>query len=99
MDFDFKGTFDNLTQGKRVHRYKLVDGFLFKDGRACVGIGHFGVPKTLDLLNEQFFWPKMKHYVERICRCLIQASQIHNWSVDGYFYGLCVGTAQEQKRT
>ena len=68
MDFDFKGTFDNLTQGKRVHRYKLVDGFLFKDGRACVGIGHFGVPKTLDLLNEQFFWPKMKHYVERICR-------------------------------
>ncbi|XP_049405104.1 uncharacterized protein LOC125868519 [Solanum stenotomum] len=88
MDSDFKDTFDNLCQGKRVDRYQLVDGFLFKDGRACVPMsswrelfvkeahsgglmGHFGVPKTLDILKEQFFWPKMKHDVERICgQCL-----------------------------
>ena len=28
--------FDNLTKGMRVDRYQLVDGFLFKYGRACV---------------------------------------------------------------
>jgi hypothetical protein len=33
--------------------------------------GHFGVRKTLDVLHEHFFWPKMKHDVERVCaRCI-----------------------------
>uniref|UniRef100_A0A2N9FMT4 Integrase catalytic domain-containing protein n=1 Tax=Fagus sylvatica TaxID=28930 RepID=A0A2N9FMT4_FAGSY len=32
---------------------------------------HFGVKKTLDILHEHFFWPKMKKDVNRICgRCI-----------------------------
>uniref|UniRef100_A0A2N9FIN0 Reverse transcriptase n=1 Tax=Fagus sylvatica TaxID=28930 RepID=A0A2N9FIN0_FAGSY len=30
-------------------------------------MGHFGVKKTLDILHEHFFWPKMKKDVNRIC--------------------------------
>ena len=40
---------------------------------ACGGglMSHFGVRKTLDVLHEHFFWPKMKHDVERACaRCI-----------------------------
>uniref|UniRef100_A0A2N9I7U7 Integrase catalytic domain-containing protein n=1 Tax=Fagus sylvatica TaxID=28930 RepID=A0A2N9I7U7_FAGSY len=34
-------------------------------------MGHFGVKKTLDILHEHFFWPKMKRDVNRICgRCI-----------------------------
>ena len=34
-------------------------------------MGHFGVRKTLDVLQEHFFWPKMKRDVERVCaRCV-----------------------------
>ena len=34
-------------------------------------MGHFGVRKTLDVLHEYFFWPKMKRDVERACaRCI-----------------------------
>ena len=30
-------------------------------------ISHFGVRKTLDMLHEQLFWPKMKQDVEKAC--------------------------------
>jgi hypothetical protein len=34
-------------------------------------MGHFGVRKTLDILHEHFFWPKMKRDVKRVCaRCI-----------------------------
>ena len=34
-------------------------------------MGHFGVRKTLDMLYEHFFWPKMKRDVERAyARCI-----------------------------
>jgi hypothetical protein len=34
-------------------------------------MGHFDVRKTLDVLHEHFFLPKMKHDVERVCtRCV-----------------------------
>ncbi|XP_062115055.1 uncharacterized protein LOC133829215 [Humulus lupulus] len=34
-------------------------------------MGHFGVAKTLVMLQEHFFWPHMKRDVERICgRCV-----------------------------
>ena len=34
-------------------------------------MGHFGVRKTLDVLHEHFFLPKMKRDVERVCaRCV-----------------------------
>ena len=32
---------------------------------------HFGVAKTIGVLQEHFYWPHMKRYVERICeRCI-----------------------------
>uniref|UniRef100_A0A2N9I8K8 Reverse transcriptase n=1 Tax=Fagus sylvatica TaxID=28930 RepID=A0A2N9I8K8_FAGSY len=34
-------------------------------------MSHFGVRKTLDVLHEHLFWPKMKRDVERVCsRCV-----------------------------
>ncbi|KAA3484962.1 Transposon Ty3-I Gag-Pol polyprotein [Gossypium australe] len=34
-------------------------------------MGHFGVAKTLAMLQEQFFWPRMKRDVERVYdRCM-----------------------------
>ena len=34
-------------------------------------MGHFGVRKSLDVLHELFFWPKMKRDEERACaRCI-----------------------------
>ena len=34
-------------------------------------MGHFGIRKTLEVLHEHFFWPKMKHDVARVCsRCI-----------------------------
>ena len=34
-------------------------------------MGHFGVAKTLAVLQEHFYWPHMKRDVERICgRCV-----------------------------
>ena len=34
-------------------------------------MGHFGITKTLAILHEHFYWPKMKRDVERICdQCL-----------------------------
>ena len=34
-------------------------------------MGHFGAKKTLDILHEHLFWPKMKKDVNRICgRCI-----------------------------
>ena len=31
-------------------------------------IGHFGVKKTLDVLSDHFFWPRLKRDVERLCQ-------------------------------
>jgi hypothetical protein len=30
-------------------------------------MGHFRVAKTLDVLHEHFYWPKMKRNVQQIC--------------------------------
>jgi hypothetical protein len=35
------------------------------------GMGHFGVRKTLEILHEHFFWPRMRRDVTQICgRCI-----------------------------
>jgi len=39
-------------------------------------MGHFGVRKTLDVLHEHFFWPKMKRDVERACARCITCRQV-----------------------
>ncbi|KAK8669782.1 hypothetical protein V6N13_104551 [Hibiscus sabdariffa] len=44
---------------------------LVKEAHGGGLMGHFGVTKTLDMLREHFFWPKMRRDVERMCdRCI-----------------------------
>lgn len=38
-------------------------------------MGHFGIRKTLDVLNEHFFWPHMKRDVGRLCEKCITCKQ------------------------
>lgn len=38
-------------------------------------MGHFGVAKTLEILTEHFYWPKMKVDVERVCSRYIKWKQ------------------------
>ncbi|TKC11713.1 hypothetical protein FA727_23770 [Robertmurraya kyonggiensis] len=44
---------------------------LVREGHGGGLMGHFGVFKTLSLLQEHFYWPNMRRDVEKICeRCL-----------------------------
>jgi hypothetical protein len=38
-------------------------------------MGHFGVKKTLEILQEHFYWPKMKHDVQSVCDKCISCKQ------------------------
>ena len=34
-------------------------------------MGHFGIAKTLGVLSEYFYWPKMRRDIEHLCdKCL-----------------------------
>jgi hypothetical protein len=58
----------------------LMDSYFEKISYACLLVqeshggglmGHFGVAKTLAILQGHFYWPHMKRDVERICgRCV-----------------------------
>ncbi|CAN4093499.1 unnamed protein product [Withania somnifera] len=43
-------------------------------------MGHFGVAKTLDILYEQFYWPKMRRDVEHVCSQCLQCKQAKSTS-------------------
>ncbi|WMV37544.1 hypothetical protein MTR67_030929 [Solanum verrucosum] len=55
--------------------HELMERVICQGGYSGGLIGHFGVPKTLDILKEQFFWPKMKHDVEMICGQCLECKQ------------------------
>ena len=44
-------------------------------------MGHFGIAKTLDVLQEHFFWPNMRNDVTKYCAncitCLQAKSKVH----------------------
>ena len=43
-----------------------------KEAHAGGLMGHFGVQKTLDMLQEHFYWPHMKHDVHKFCeQCIV----------------------------
>jgi hypothetical protein len=46
-------------------------GLLVHEAHGGGLMGHFGVRKTLEILHEHFFWPRMRRDVTRICgRCI-----------------------------
>ena len=48
-----------------------IRDLLVKESHGGGLMGHFGVAKTLGVLQEHFYWPHMKRDVERICgRCI-----------------------------
>jgi hypothetical protein len=54
---------------------------LLQESHASGLAGHFGVQKTLDMLGDHFFWPHMRHdvqrYVERCTTCLKAKSRLN----------------------
>ena len=45
---------------------------LVKESHAGGLMGHFGIKKTLETLQEHFYWPKMKHDVYKFCEhCIV----------------------------
>ncbi|KAH0716655.1 hypothetical protein KY290_012917 [Solanum tuberosum] len=49
---------------------------LFVREAHCGGLmGHFGVPKTLGILSEHFYWPSMRKDVEKVCSYCLECKQ------------------------
>ena len=49
-------------------------------------MGHFGVAKTLAMLQEHFYWPHMKRDVERICGRCVTCRQVKSGVQPNGFY-------------
>ena len=84
-DFDFgeiykaceKGTFKTYSrddgflfkEGKLCIPQGSTRELLIKEAHGVDLMGNFGIAKTLAILQEQLYWPKMKRDVERLCEC------------------------------
>ena len=79
VDDPFTAKLSNAATG--MHNVSHENGFWFVDGRLFVPnvkhirellfrlahdkLGHFGVPKSLHVLRDSFYWPKMRRDLER----------------------------------
>ena len=87
MDSNFDDLFKNYTKGacgkfylhdgflfrenKLCIPHSSLRELLVREAHGGGLMGHFGIAKTLGVLHEHFFWPRMKCDVERICaRCV-----------------------------
>ena len=87
-DPHFGDLYQQLQQGQQPAKFDfwLKDGFLFKGPKLCVpkcslrelmiveqhNLGHFGKSKTLEFLNQDYFWPGMTKDVEQhVQRCQV----------------------------
>ena len=65
------GSFGIMTICSKKKRLCVPKGsirrFLVKEAHAEGLMGHFGVQKTLNMLQEHFYWPHMKHDVHKLC--------------------------------
>jgi len=53
----------------------------------CGGLmGHFGIDKTLSILNEHFFWPNMKKDVAKLCKACLACKQAKSKSMPHGLY-------------
>ena len=59
-----------------------IQMFLVKKAHEGGFMGHFGITKTLSLLGDKFFWPKMKkdvvNYCERCITCKKSKSRVES---------------------
>jgi hypothetical protein len=75
-DQEFDHTYNTLLEGKKVPNFHLQDALLCKLGYLCVPsserarmiweahysrvAGHFGVEKTMAVLQKYFYWPNLR---------------------------------------
>ncbi|KAA3484038.1 Transposon Ty3-I Gag-Pol polyprotein [Gossypium australe] len=58
--------------GKLCIPQSSIQDLLVNEAHSGGLMGHFGVGKTLEMLQEHFFWPRMKRDVERVCaQCVL----------------------------
>ncbi|XP_060200325.1 uncharacterized protein LOC132628570 [Lycium barbarum] len=70
-DVDFGKVFGECQEWKTLCTYVSWRELLVKEAHNGGLMGHFGVSKTLVILSEHLFWPKMIRDVKKICaRCL-----------------------------
>ncbi|RVW90958.1 Retrovirus-related Pol polyprotein from transposon 17.6 [Vitis vinifera] len=68
---EFIRTFPYVIRYKQGKENIVVDALSRRESHGGGLMGHFGVAKTLAILQEHFYWPHMKRDVERICgRCV-----------------------------
>jgi len=83
-DPEFGSTYQTLLEGKQVPNFHLQDALLCHLGHICVPssecakmiweayyswvTGHFGVEKTISILQKYFYWPKLRQDVGKYIR-------------------------------
>ncbi|XP_070046737.1 uncharacterized protein [Nicotiana tomentosiformis] len=69
-------TFSYVISYKQGKENIVVDALSRRLEAHCGGLmGHFGVPKTLDILAENLFWPVMRKDIERMCAQCLECKQ------------------------
>ncbi|XP_060210611.1 uncharacterized protein LOC132637556 [Lycium barbarum] len=72
---EFIETFPYVIAYKQGKENVVADALSRREAH-CGGLtGHFGVPKTLDILVEHFFWPGMRKDVEKVCSQCLECKQ------------------------
>jgi hypothetical protein len=60
-------TFGKFKENKLCVPASSLHELLVREAHEGGLMSHFGVAKTLDVLHEHFYWPKMKMDVQQIC--------------------------------
>ncbi|KAH0691449.1 hypothetical protein KY289_018807 [Solanum tuberosum] len=62
---------------------------LFVREAHCGGLmGHFGVPKTLEILSDHFYWPSMRKDVEKVCSYCLECKHAKSRTLPHGLYTL-----------
>ncbi|XP_060202503.1 uncharacterized protein LOC132630942 [Lycium barbarum] len=72
---EFIETFPYVIAYKQGKENVVADALSRREAHCGGLMGHFGVPKTLDILAEHFFWPGMQKDVEKVCSQCLECKQ------------------------
>ncbi|XP_060196232.1 uncharacterized protein LOC132625623, partial [Lycium barbarum] len=72
---EFIETFPYVIAYKQGKENVVADALSRREAHCGGLMGHFGVPKTLDILAEHFFWPGMRKDVEKVCSQCLECKQ------------------------